>query len=591
MNLDALPLSPFAAAFATSLKRLAPSAKDSTLLAAALCCEALEAGETALYLPNLAGSQPWPELPLHLPALPEWRQQLAEDSALVGNPGDYKPLILRRDRLYLARYEAYEAQLAKQLLSRSQQAAVIDKEQLKQSLNRLFAESSQQPDWQRIAAALALKNHLCLISGGPGTGKTSTVVRLLASLLEQAGDADLSIALAAPTGKAAARMSEAIRRAKAHLPISDTLKAKLPESAQTLHRLLGSREGRPQMRHHRDNPLPLDVLIVDEASMLDLALFAKLLDALKADARLILLGDKDQLAAVEAGAVFADLCAGAGFTRETCADLTDLSGQRVESQPPTSKLGQSVVLLKHSYRFSSSGGIGELARRINTGDSQGTLDLFTEPSAELLWQSEPVPSELLNRLEEAFKPYLQAAATGEPEAAFAAWSEFCLLCAGHQGAFGTKALNEALEERFKRRQKRPASSRWYAGRALIIRRNNPTLGLFNGDIGLCLPQADGLYVFFEQAGGFRRFSPGRLSETELAFAISVHKSQGSEFNRVLLALPEQPSPLLSRALLYTAVTRAKSQVEIWGKAERLIEAVETRREYHSGLSERLAFET
>jgi len=591
MNIDVLPLSPFSIAFAASLKRLAPNAKNSTLLAAALCCEALEAGETCLYLPHFADSQPWPELPLHLPALPDWQQQLLADSALVGKPGDYKPLILRGNRLYLARYEAYEAQLAEQLLSRSQQTAAIDKEQLKQSLNRLFAESSQKPDWQRIAAALALKNHLCLISGGPGTGKTSTVVRLLAALLEQSQDADLSIALAAPTGKAAARMSEAIRRAKASLPISEALKAKLPESAQTLHRLLGSRTDRPQMRHHKDNPLPVDVLIVDEASMLDLALFAKLLDALKANARLILLGDKDQLAAVEAGAVFADLCAGAGFSGQTCAELTDLSAQPVQNQPPGSKLGESVVLLKHSYRFAAGGGIGELARRINTGDSQGTLALLNEPSSELIWQSQPVPSELLNRLEQAFKPYLQIAAQGDPEAAFAAWSEFCLLCAGHQGAFGTRALNEALDERFKRLQKRPAASRWYPGRALIVCRNNPALNLFNGDIGLCLPQDGGLYVFFEQEGGFRRFSPGRLSDTELAFAISVHKSQGSEFNRVLLALSEAPSPLLSRALLYTAATRAKSRVEIWGKAERLLEAVEKQREHYSGLSERLAFET
>jgi len=589
MNLDALPLSPFASAFAESLKRLAPNAQESTLLAAALCCQMLEDGQTCLYLPHFADSKPWPERPLSLPSLADWQHQLAADSALVGQSGDYKPLILRGERLYLARYEAYEAQLAGQLLTRSQQSAAIDKNLVKQSLGRLFAGSTSSPDWQRIAAALALTRRLCLISGGPGTGKTSTVVRLLAALLEQSVGEPLSIALAAPTGKAAARMSEAIRRAKAALPLDAALKDRLPQSAQTLHRLLGSRADRPQMRHHPGNPLPHDVLIVDEASMLDLALFAKLLAALKEDTRLILLGDKDQLAAVEAGAVFADLCQGAGFSAKTCEELSDLSGEPVQSSPPASKLGESVVLLKHSYRFATGGGIGELARRINTGDVHGTLALLDKPSAELNWQREPVQSELLNRLQAAFAPYLAAAATGDAKAAFAAFGQFCLLCAGHNGAFGTRALNEALEERFKRQQKRPPSSHWYAGRALMITRNNPALGLFNGDIGLCLPQADGqFYVFFEIEGGFRRFSPGRLSETELAFAISVHKSQGSEFNRVLLALPEQPSPLLSRALLYTAVTRAKSQVEIWGKAERLVEALQTRRAHSSGLSERLA---
>jgi len=589
MNLEALPLSPLASAFAASLKRLAPDASSSTLLAAALCCEALAEGQTCLYLPSLARQQPWPQLPVQLPDLADWLEALKQDSALVGRPGEYKPLILFKERLYLARYEAYEAQLAQELLRRSEQTVELDKTLLKPCLARLFGESTQSPDWQRIAAALALKSRLCLISGGPGTGKTSTVVRLLAALLEQSNGADLSIALAAPTGKAAARMSEAIRRALEHLPLADSLKAKLPHSAQTLHRLLGSRENSLKLRHHRDNPLPQDVLIVDEASMLDLALFAKLLDALKEDTRLILLGDKDQLAAVEAGAVFADLCQGAGFSESTCKELEGLSGQAVQTAPPRSKLGEAVVLLKHSYRFAAGGGIGEIARRINAGDSNGALALLESPSKELSWQRQPSASELLNRLEQAFAPYLEAALTGDAKAAFAAWGQFCLLCAGHNGAFGTRALNEALEERFKRRQKRPAASRWYPGKALMIRRNNPQLGLFNGDIGLCLADTDDeLYVLFEQAEGYLRFSPGRLSETELAFAISVHKSQGSEFNRVLLALPEQSSPLLSRALLYTAVTRAKNAVEIWALPERLIEAIETRFEHHSGLSERLA---
>jgi len=588
VNLDDLPLSPLASAFADSLKRLAADAGENTLLAAALCCEALADGQTCLYLPRFAARKPWPELPLALPPLQDWKQQLLADSALVGSPGDYKPLILRGERLYLARYEAYEAQLAQQLLKRSQLRPVLDKACARQSLERLFQGTAQSPDWQRIAAALALTSSLCLISGGPGTGKTSTVVRLLAALLEQPGGEDLSIALAAPTGKAAARMSEAIRRAKASLPVAETLREKLPESAQTLHRLLGSRENSPHMRHHRDNPLAQDVLIVDEASMLDLALFAKLLDALREDARLILLGDKDQLAAVEAGAVFADLCIGAGFAATTCARLEELSGQTIKSHPPTSRLGESVVLLKHSYRFSAGGGIGELARRINSGDVQGTLALLETPSTELFWQRQPVSADLQGRLQQAFEPYLGIARKGGAKAAFAAWRQFCLLCAGHQGAFGTRALNEALDERFRRIQKPPSASRWYAGRALMIRRNNPALGLFNGDIGLCLPDDGQLYVFFEQEGGFRRFSPGRLSETELAFAISVHKSQGSEFDRVLLALPEQSSPLLSRALFYTAVTRARHQVEIWGKPERLAEAVQTCHEHHGGISERLA---
>lgn len=586
-DLFELPLGPLERAFIASLQRLEPGTPDMVLLAAALCCEALASGDVCLPLERLAGKRPWAEVDLSLPALATWRAQL-EASPLIGAPGEYAPLILDGDRLYLARYQAYEEQLAEQLLARAADAPVVDKRQLSDSLARLFAFNQQSPDWQRLAAAQAVRRRLAVISGGPGTGKTTTVVRLLAALLEQPGGERLAIGLAAPTGKAAARMAEAIRNAKAGLPVSDAVKAALPDEARTLHRLLGSRGDSPKVRHDAAKPLALDVLVVDEASMVDLALMAKLVAALPPKARLILLGDKDQLAAVEAGAVFAELCEGRGFDTQAAADLQRITGQNVPVDTPRSRLGDTVVLLTHSHRFAGDSGIGELARRINAGDAKGTVALLQEGRADLAWNETPSPAALIERLEQGYSPYLQAARQADPSAAFEAFNGFRALTAQREGAFGLTGINEALEARFKRRLGVPARERWYPGRAVMVRQNDYALGLFNGDIGLCLKTEQGLRVFFEGDDGYRGFAPARLPSHDSAFAMTVHKSQGSEFTEVLLALPEQPSPLLTRSLFYTGITRAKRRVEIWALPARLAEAVITRAERAAGLAERLA---
>ncbi|MCQ4270443.1 exodeoxyribonuclease V subunit alpha [Pseudomonas kuykendallii] len=595
MSLAELPLGPLERALVDSLRRLDPAAGESVLAAAALCCEALGAGDVCLLLERRAGRRPWPEHAFVLPGLADWRAQL-QGSALVGAPGGFAPLILDGERLYLARYHAYETQLAAQLLRRAADVPEVDEAALGESLARLFAfNAGTLPDWQRLAAAQAVRRRLSVISGGPGTGKTTTVVRLLAALLEQPGAAasgasDLAIGLAAPTGKAAARMAEAIRTAKAALPVDEAIKAALPEEARTLHRLLGSRGDTPRVRHDAARPLALDVLVVDEASMVDLALMAKLVDALPPHARLILLGDKDQLAAVEAGAVFAELCEGRGFDAQAVADLRRITGQAVAVEAPRSKLGDAVVLLTHSHRFAGDSGIGELARRINGGDAAGTLSLLRENRADLHWQDQPSPAALLERLDQAYRPYLQATRSGDPAQAFAAFNAFRALTAQREGPWGVTGINEALEARIKRRLSLPERERWYPGRAVMVRQNDYALGLFNGDIGLCLHGEFGLRVHFEGEDGYRAFAPARLPSHDSAFAMTVHKSQGSEFGEVLLALPELPSPLLTCALFYTGITRAKHRVDIWGRPARLLDAVETRAERAAGLARRLARE-
>ncbi|MFI8482101.1 exodeoxyribonuclease V subunit alpha [Pseudomonas sp. NPDC078700] len=587
MDLTQLALGALERALVQSLQRLQPDADPWVLASAALTCAALEKGDVCIDLSRMAGQRPWSENTTQLPALADWLDILRV-SPLVGEAGDFAPLILDGQRLYLARYQAYEQQLAEQLLSRSAALPAVDEQVLGQTLERLFAFNTQQPDWQCLAAAQAVRRNLAVISGGPGTGKTTTVVRLLAALLEQPDGAQLAIGLGAPTGKAAARMAEAIRNAKASLPVSDAVKHMLPEEARTLHRMLGSRGDSPHVRHTAANPLPLDVLVVDEASMVDLALMAKLVDALPPKARLILLGDKDQLAAVEAGAVFAELCEGRGFDAQAATDLQRITGQKVEVQPPRSKLGDAVVLLTHSHRFAGDSGIGELARRINSGDVPGTLSLLRESRADLAWQAQPTASDLLERLMQGYSGYFDAVKSAEPEAVFAAFNDFRVLTAQREGAWGVAGINEALEARIRRRQQVASRERWYAGRAVMVRQNDYALGLFNGDIGICLPTEHGLRVFFEGEQGFRPFAPARLPSHDSAFAMTVHKSQGSEFSEVLLVLPEQPSPLLTRSLFYTGITRAKHKVEIWGLAQRLAEAVATRAERAAGLAERLA---
>ncbi|MDG9925194.1 MULTISPECIES: exodeoxyribonuclease V subunit alpha [unclassified Pseudomonas] len=586
MTLTDLPIGPLERALLASLQRLEPQAPDAVLACAALCSEALASGDVCLPLARVAGRRPWAEFDFVLPPLSELRTHL-RGSALVAGPSAFAPLILDGERLYLARYQAYEQRLAERLLGMSSERPEVDEAQLAESLARLFAFNQQQPDWQRLAAAQAVRRRLAVISGGPGTGKTTTVVRLLAALLEQPGGDRLAIGLAAPTGKAAARMAEAIRNAKAELPLAGELKALLPEEARTLHRLLGSRGDSPAVRHDAARPLALDVLVVDEASMVDLALMAKLVDALPPQARLILLGDKDQLAAVEAGAVFAELCEGRGFDAAAAAELQRITGQNVPVETPRSALGDAVVLLTHSHRFAGDSGIGELARRINGGDAAGTLNLLREGRADLAWQAEPSQAALLDRLEQGYRPYLLAARSGDAAAAFATFNAFRALTAQREGPWGVSGLNEALEARIKRRYSLAERERWYPGRAVMVRQNDYALGLFNGDIGICLHGEHGLRVYFEGEEGFRAFAPARLPSHDSAFAMTVHKSQGSEFAEVLLALPESPSPLLTRALFYTGITRAKQKVEIWGLPARLSEAVNTRAERAAGLAERL----
>jgi exodeoxyribonuclease V alpha subunit len=586
---DALPkapeTSPLARHFVALLARLGPHDPPQVGELAVRLLTAGEGGDVCLDLRSEAE------------AFASLRATL-QQAAVVGAPGEWKPLILdAAGRLYLYRQWEAEHLLAVDLTERAQGLREhVDREVLSDGLLRLFPlRSDGSPDEQAVAAATAVFKNFSVICGGPGTGKTTTVVKVLALLLEQT-KTPLRIALTAPTGKAAARLRESISRARATLPCTPEVKEAIPVETRTLHRLLGANAQGTAFRYGAERQLRVDVVVLDEASMVNLALMRQLVSALPKEAQLIILGDRDQLASVEAGAVLDDICGAgevgrsAGFTA-LLAGLFD-QGRRTQCAPTESGLADAIVTLTESRRFTSQGGIGSLCRLLNAGEGEAALHLLRSGDPQATWADLPESAALTTALAEEVDAWVSDYLAAEnPQEALHRFGKFMLLTALRQGPLGSLALNLALEQMLIRRHRIVAGKLWYAGRPVMITRNAPAQDLFNGDIGLCLPDlaADGaLRVFFLTATGeVRGLSPLTLPAHETAFAMTVHKSQGSEFSRVLLVLPGQRSPLLTRELLYTAVSRARESLKIFGVGEVFVAASKERIERTSGLREQL----
>jgi exodeoxyribonuclease V alpha subunit len=399
------------------------------------------------------------------------------------------------------------------------------------------------------------------------------VARILALLIERAGTETPVILLAAPTGKAAMRLKLSLTDSAKLLPFSESVLSALPREVATIHRLLGAVPGRSEFRYHRENPLPCDVLVIDEASMIDLPLMARLLDALRADARVILLGDRDQLASVEAGAVLSDICAGSSPGISTRA-----------GQP-------AIVHLTKSYRFPDESGIGRLSRLINAGDGEGSLGLLKSGLCpDVCWRALPPAGVFAGTLmEAAAQGYAAYAGSKSPVEALDALDRFRVLAPHREGRHGVGNLNRLIESVLSRSVR--AGLPFCLRKPVMVTSNNYDLGLYNGDIGIMTgaQSEEGPAVFFpaSEKGGGRMISALRMPQHEPAFALTVHKTQGSEFDSVLLIMPDQMSEVLSRELLYTAVTRARKRVEIWGDEEIFLQTVARRIERSSGLRDRL----
>ncbi len=466
------------------------------------------------------------------------------------------PLVIEQDRLYLHRYWHYESRLALQL-SKMTQTKVSNELKTTTDLSTLFDRyfgSSDSIDWQRAAAIMAVNQAFCMITGGPGTGKTTTVVKILA-LLQELSEQPLLIALAAPTGKAAMRLQESIGFNKAALPCIAAIKSAIPESVTTLHRLLGAKPPSPYFRHNAKHPLVYDLVVVDEASMVDLALMSKLIDALKPGARLILLGDKDQLASVESGAVLADLIMA---------------------------LPQQTLELQKSHRFDDN--IKNLALAINKQQDIEAWQLLQAGNKNIAL----LETDLIDYITKQQITYLQLITAGaEFGDIYKAFNRFQALCASRLGKNGVSDITLAVEKSLSEIKLIHLSGAWYCGRPIMITENNATLQLYNGDIGICLrdkEQEDQLRVFFQRAdGSIRKYLPARIPHCETVFVMTIHKSQGSEFEEVLIILPENTNPILTKELLYTAITRAKKTIKLVANATVFTSTVRQRVQRVTGL--------
>jgi exodeoxyribonuclease V alpha subunit len=650
--------------FARFLAREASDADPLLLLAAALASHQLGRGHACLELDAaLADSThalalPPERAPVVLDAgterakppaallagidLGAWQAALAHPRLVGSGPGA-TPLVLVGARLYLRRYWRHERSVRQAIEARvaDDAAALPDERALREALAALFPArpGAAQADWQKLACALAARHAFSIVTGGPGTGKTTTVVKLLAVLQTMAlagangnagkngsGARRLRIRMAAPTGKAAARLNESIagavsRLALGALPNGEAVRAAIPTQVTTVHRLLGSRPDTRHFRHDASNPLPLDVLVIDEASMVDLEMMAAVFAALPPSARLVLLGDKDQLASVEAGAVLGDLCLRADdghYTPATRDWLRAVTGEQVEEKfvdADGRPLDQAIAKLRESHRFSADSGIGKLAVAVNDGDaaavdaalSQSLPDLSRidiEADATALRRlvlggacgnfpasglgrvvgGEPQPAPV------GYRHYLTVLReTRPPEASergafdtwakdvLAAYSRFQLLCAVRSGPQGVEDMNRAVAQMLFEEGLLPGAAGWTLGRPVMVTRNDHELGLMNGDVGitLALPRGDGnvgahldarpgagsvLCVAFPGAhdgADIRWVLPSRLQAVETVFAMTVHKSQGSEFVHAALLLPDRMSPVLTRELVYTGITRAR----------------------------------
>ncbi|MCY9877978.1 exodeoxyribonuclease V subunit alpha [Vibrio natriegens] len=469
--------------------------------------------------------------------------------------------------------------------------------------------------WQKVAAAVALTRRFAVISGGPGTGKTTTVTKLLAALIEQAAqEKNLTIKLVAPTGKAAARLTESIGKAVQELPVSPELKAKIPTESSTLHRLLGAIPNSAEFRHNKQNPLHLDILVIDEASMVDLPMMYKVVDALPKHARLILLGDKDQLASVEAGAVLGDICSfhALGYGKEQASAIAKLTGfdTLAHSSNSASSIADSLCMLQKSYRFDARSGIGQLAKAVNLGSAASVDNVWARDFSDIehFALSSQNYNQMMQTLVQEYGRYLkrigqqeQDPNTGEPEtltrkakAVLDTFNQCRLLCAIREGDFGVAGLNQRIEKALAARKLIKVQDEiWYHGRPVMVTRNDHGLGLYNGDIGICMrddsEEEQRLKVFFELPdGSVKSVLPSRVPEHETAYAMTIHKSQGSEFDYTLMILPPDFSPILTRELIYTGITRAKKRLALYAELNVLKRGIKVKTTRASGLVQRLA---
>lgn len=591
-------------ALAQSLRRLRPDTPEAVLLGAALASLAVSEGHAGL---DPGQPQRLIDAEIEWPAPEGWLAQLraspwveapGADDAVAGDA----PLVLENGLLYLRRYREYERRLAQGLQRiATHSVAEADPGRLATLFGQLFPQAREGIDHQARAAAVALRHPLVLVTGGPGTGKTTTIARLLVLLAAQAVQADQAlprVALAAPTGRAAERMAESLRLAVQRLRlvgIAPALCDAMPSTGTTLHRLLGVIPDSPRFRHHADNPLPYDVVVVDEASMIDLPLMTKLVEAVADGSRLVLLGDPDQLPSVEAGDVLSAILRASGDGRGTQAD--DAQALRVLLAPdalqpvaPPRRFAGRRVQLQRGYRQTDALDLAPLAHAVREGNSATALALLRVGTLAGVHFHEDQSDPLQHHREHLLGHWRGLGEAADPGQALANAGRIRLLTAVREGPQGARGLNARIEALLAGVPRPGMAPGYFHGRLLLITENSYRHRLFNGDIGICLIDRHGSVTAWfpgETPDQPRGFHPGALPAHESAFAMTVHKAQGSEFDEVWLQLPRRDNRVLSRELIYTGMTRARQSLHVLGSAEVLEAALARHASRLSGLAARL----
>ena len=546
---------------ALALGELVGGADDAVLVAAALAVRAVRLGHVFVDLADaaLTVAPDDEEVVVDLAEL-EWPDAATWPAVVTANPlvavGEDgpadRPLRLLGTRLYLDRYYRHERAIVADLLARTGgEQPEVDHDALATGLDRLFPPAAdiddEAEDLQSLAAETAVERRFSVVAGGPGTGKTTTVARILALLHEQAaalGQPPPRIALAAPTGKAAARLAEAVHAEAAGMPVSEAIRAALlATKASTLHRLLGWRpDSSSRFVHDATNQLPHTAVIVDESSMVGLSMMAKLLAAVRSSSRLVLVGDPNQLVSVEAGAVLGDIVG------------SSLAG---------------ITVLKRVHRY--GGGIAAVAEAIDTGDPDAVVDALRSHPDDVTWLELDPAADPTRTLElavvrqsivTAARSVVVAAEAGDGATALEALRSVQVLCAHRRGPAGAGYWRAEIEHWLRLAIPGYGGSAWYPGRPLLVTENDYTLGVFNGDTGVVIDDDGHLRAVFDRRGELLSVRPTRLASVESLYAMTIHKAQGSQFDTVVVRLPEPTSPILTRELLYTAVTRAQSKLVV-----------------------------
>ncbi len=512
--------------------------------------------------------------------------------AFIGTSENSKPIILHNEKLYFNRHFHNEKSISDYMQKSALENIQISTADI-ENINCIF-KTKELVDYQKVAAVVALKNKVSIISGGPGTGKTWAIGKILQLITQQ--NASIRIKLAAPTGKAASRLSSSIQLffGNSSLACDGAILEKIPKEAVTLHKLLSINRSTHKPRYDIANKLGCDLLVLDEVSMIDQQMMAYVCRALPETSRLILLGDKDQLSSVEAGSVFADLCGGINqteFYKLECNWFSENFSMHVTQHDKNSVMANNVVVLQKSYRFDEHSSIGNLARLVNQGNSHGVLQLLeTAPETnDLRWiqvEENNITQELVIF---ADATYLIMMDQETIEAAFTHFNQYQILSAIWSGAGGVHDVNAVIEHYVKSMKEIPSDLEFYAGKPIMITQNNYQYDIYNGDTGIIWPNEEGqLMCYFEKGkGDYKSLSLSQLTHYISAYSITVHKSQGSEFEHVLMIFPFADTAVVTRELFYTGVTRASKVIEVWGNRKIIKNAVEKKTKRMSGLLENL----